>query len=938
MAISVKSRIKLEESAGTSSQINAITVLKTGEVGQTHIVQPVQQTSVNINSNRQLANALPYGINPVHKNVPNKLMDDDKHRLDHKNRNSSTVAVNNDHYVVTALVPKIEPIDSYDIDSTYVQYVEETDKQTIFKNEQNMTYPIYTVNESGTMYQAGQTHYAPSTNSYSQIINTLGQPTCHAQIISNGTYIVQQNVDNYHTIISTSQRDSPNSTISSDMSYHTVSTIDSDITNTNINQLNDIKLNTVMQNSSLMRTNKISPVIINWLMENYEMAEGVSLLRSTIYNHYLTHCSKTKIDPVIGPSFGKIIRSVFTGLRTRRLGTRGNSKYHYYGIRIKASSLLNDFKEEENLSNQTNQNSSSKNIKLINMEEENCNQYTNNNSDSTNCSQNFIPSSPQAQDQEYLGDGTNVVPEFPDIILNELELDDNCTLDDVDTFKNLYREHYEAFLGAILNLEFNTVESLWRQFWCSQDNNNDKCEEKKCLSKKKLYALSKCKTLQLFVKTADFLFYQNLVKVLIPDVLRTVPRTLTQAIRHFSKGVESWLISAMQGCPEEMISIKVTGVRTFAQTLRRYTTARAVLQNYTQINQMLTDLNHVDFRNIQEQVQLISTLGSENDSVYTKKRVYSKINECSEMISDFNELSKKTKTHNYSATTSTDTECFNVLVKNPSKETNNKISKMEIKEEIQSKDEFEQKHNLKIEYLKEDIFEDYTQEIYNDTAMINSSYNPSISEVHEEYSKLSHKLSTKQKNEQKIIIKAEIMSPTYSNKRKRQTTDKEYSKNDFPRSEDSGEEACGYDSNNRFGDYNEDNFEFFAAQDDYKSEYPTMDDTGLFSCQYCDKEFSNANSLSRHENVHTGKTPIECDVCFKTFISKSILCIHKRSHTGEKPYACNVCGRSFTQKSHLVLHHRTHTGEKPYKCGLCEKKFSSTSGRAEHTRRRHPYV
>ncbi|PNI25402.1 RFX2 isoform 10, partial [Pan troglodytes] len=29
------------------------------------------------------------------------------------------------------------------------------------------------------------------------------------------------------------------------------------------------------------------------------------------------------------------------GLRTRRLGTRGNSKYHYYGIRLKPDSPLN---------------------------------------------------------------------------------------------------------------------------------------------------------------------------------------------------------------------------------------------------------------------------------------------------------------------------------------------------------------------------------------------------------------------------------------------------------------------------------------------------------------------------------------------------------------------------------------------------------------------
>jgi len=54
----------------------------------------------------------------------------------------------------------------------------------------------------------------------------------------------------------------------------------------------------------------------------------------------------------------------------------------------------------------------------------------------------------------------------------------------------------------------------------------------------------------------------------------------------------------------------VTAVSAFAQTLRRYTSlnhlaqaARAVLQNYTQINQMLTDLNRVDFRNVQEQVR-----------------------------------------------------------------------------------------------------------------------------------------------------------------------------------------------------------------------------------------------------------------------------------------------------------------------------------------------
>lgn len=48
----------------------------------------------------------------------------------------------------------------------------------------------------------------------------------------------------------------------------------------------------------------------------------MSLPRSSLYNHYLRHCQDHKLEPVNAASFGKLIRSVFMGLRTRRLGTR----------------------------------------------------------------------------------------------------------------------------------------------------------------------------------------------------------------------------------------------------------------------------------------------------------------------------------------------------------------------------------------------------------------------------------------------------------------------------------------------------------------------------------------------------------------------------------------------------------------------------------------
>ncbi|KAK0090325.1 hypothetical protein PV326_004160 [Microctonus aethiopoides] len=124
--------------------------------------------------------------------------------------------------------------------------------------------------------------------------------------------------------------------------------------------------------------------------------------------------------------------------------------------------------------------------------------------------------------------------------------------------------------------------------------------------------MCKCSEVQDFIKTVDYTFYQNLVEVLMPDVLRPIPSTLTQSIRNFAKGLESWLTAAMNDCPEEMMQIKLTAVSAFAQTLRRYTSlnhlaqaARAVLQNSSQINQMLADLNRVDFHNVQEQASWV---------------------------------------------------------------------------------------------------------------------------------------------------------------------------------------------------------------------------------------------------------------------------------------------------------------------------------------------
>ena len=85
---------------------------------------------------------------------------------------------------------------------------------------------------------------------------------------------------------------------------------------------------------------RASPATVKWLLDNFETCDGVSLPRARMYDHYMIHSQQNNQEPVNAASFGKLVRSVFVGLKTRRLGTRGNSKYHYYGIKIKENSPL----------------------------------------------------------------------------------------------------------------------------------------------------------------------------------------------------------------------------------------------------------------------------------------------------------------------------------------------------------------------------------------------------------------------------------------------------------------------------------------------------------------------------------------------------------------------------------------------------------------------
>lgn len=443
------------------------------------------------------------------------------------------------------------------------------------------------------------------------------------QVLSDGTYLVMEQGENHL---------SPSSLCASNNKQQS--------NDSQAMQLADEDLKQLLLQQQ--RSISVQPQTVKWLLDNYESAEGVSLPRSALYTHYNEHCQENQIEPVNAASFGKLIRSVFIGLRTRRLGTRGNSKYHYYGIRIKPGSTL-----AKNVDQICNNNSSSSNLSHSNQppikKPKSSNSFKANSNNSSNCvvalgSDSTVANNTGSQSATqppppppgsalsaatieelkiYLGDPTTLLqsvwPDVPTISSNDSD-SPNALL---NRFAFCYRRHYEQVINAIGNLQFNQVEQLWTDFWQSTN-----CNDKEALSLGQLHQLTipnlpaedsgedeSFNSLANWIVQTDYTLYNSLItSLLLPNLLKPIPQQLTQQIRNFAKNMVNWMKQSLAGFDATFVQLKCSAVSAFSHTLRRYTSlnhlssaARSVLQNYMQVQQMISDLGKVDFRNLQEQ-------------------------------------------------------------------------------------------------------------------------------------------------------------------------------------------------------------------------------------------------------------------------------------------------------------------------------------------------
>ncbi|XP_052799431.1 DNA-binding protein RFX6-like [Mya arenaria] len=313
---------------------------------------------------------------------------------------------------------------------------------------------------------------------------------------------------------------------------------------------------------------------LHWLSDNYERAEGVCLPRCVLYQHYQDFCKKMKFTPAGAATFGKIIRQRFPKLTTRRLGTRGQSKYHYYGIGIKESSIYyHSVYSGKGLTRFSG-------IKL--KTEGSSRKYSLNSKTGT------------------------LLPEFPKA--ENLILPPGTELEKMRTFIIMYRTHCQRILDTVISANFEEVQNFLVHFWQGMPEH--------------LLDLLSCSLLPDIVGLCDSILYKVLLDVLIPSSIQDLPNTLLAEMRLFAKHLPFWIESSMETVSKNILDKKLEVAKTFILSLRRQSsfvhlaqTSRAVIANQELIGQIVKDISAVDFEDICNQSEFLQTADNPKFSV-----------------------------------------------------------------------------------------------------------------------------------------------------------------------------------------------------------------------------------------------------------------------------------------------------------------------------------
>lgn len=411
-----------------------------------------------------------------------------------------------------------------------------------------------------------------------------------------------------------------------------------------------------------------SMIVTYWLNDNYKACEGVSIPRSDLYDHYCEYCRRNNMSHVNSASFGKLIRTVFPNLKTRRLGTRGKSKYHYCGLKIRLncvdSSYIPATIREKSQSAPPSPNrissdffgkSSSSETGSIDSRQD----FSNGNDKAygSNSYEDYIDIMGDAGDTPINRESKMLFK--PNTNIRELEIKienkHNSSVSNMDSHLNTPLTPSADSADASLISSFSNTPLNSHDFITPNSspltpvlnsNNQEPQNAKSFLAKCKTHNIEVAKLVEerefssienclkdfwtnmsklslderikqdSVIETAlkyDAVLYDTILKTLVPNIMQPIPLDRINDISDFSDSYIEWLEDALIDLPEEISNDKIHIANIFTEQLSRHTSlnklvqiAGATLNDPKQRKQLLSDWEKIRFRNITEQVSWVS--------------------------------------------------------------------------------------------------------------------------------------------------------------------------------------------------------------------------------------------------------------------------------------------------------------------------------------------
>lgn len=320
-----------------------------------------------------------------------------------------------------------------------------------------------------------------------------------------------------------------------------------------------------------------------WIDSVCDKGKG-SVPRGRVYANYVSRCATERVTVLNPASFGKLVRVLFPGLKTRRLGVRGESKYHYVNF-----SLKDDQPElTENQKSQPVQSFTDTPSFTASFNQSMNTQYPVDRAAFPSPDVSQIPEpkpepsegfmrphslyhQPEIQGIPQLESTTNkmsqrllfapatepLTQDYDPISLPKIEqyLPVGTDPDSASALTALYRSHCTSLIDALRFCKEKTFFHLFTSFHGTLT-----------MPVQKLFANP---TIAPWIEECDFVMYQKMMRVVAPLTLQVAPKPVLDTLRNISEKLVLHIQSSFHGHPSHVVDAKIAPATLFAGLLDR---------------------------------------------------------------------------------------------------------------------------------------------------------------------------------------------------------------------------------------------------------------------------------------------------------------------------------------------------------------------------------